>query len=117
MDIDKKEAQMGTIPADVFLIRSGGKFKADPPRQKVHPVTRDQLCIRNLTGSEVVVWFPRRFLVGSPAAEVYTLHPDETRCFSVAAETLAGVYPYGAYVVDAREFVEGNTPPDIIIDK
>jgi len=103
--------------ADVFLIRRGNVYKADPPRQKVHPASRNQLCVRNLTESDVVVWFPSHFLVGSPEADTYTLRPSETKCFSAGAETTAGVYPYAAYVVTAREFVEGNTPPDIIIDK
>jgi len=117
MAIEKKEAHMGSVPADVYLIKSGGKYKADPPRPKVHPLTRNQLCIRNFTGSDVYLWFPGRFMVGAAPADVYVLRDGETPCFTVPDTTVAGVYSYAAYVVAAKEFVEGNTPPDIIIDK
>jgi hypothetical protein len=103
--------------ADVFLIRRGNVYKADPPRQRVHPATRNQLCIRNLTGSNVLLWFPENVLVGESPADVHTLLSGGQACFSVASEALGGVYPYAAYVMDDSEFVEGNTPPDIIIDK
>ena len=103
-----------TTPADVIFHRSGSKYRADPPSHKAHPNTKPNVCFRNLTGYPVWVWFPGDFLIGSPALIVGA---DEDRCFNVNPEAAAGSYAYSAYVVGSNEFVEGNSPPEIIIDK
>jgi hypothetical protein len=116
--MDKKEVQVSDRLADVYLIKSGCKYKAEPSRARFFaPTPGDVLRICNLTGSEVRLWFPGDFLVGNPAADVYALRNTEAKGFTVPERTERGVYSYAAYVVEAKEFVEGNTPPDIIIDK
>ncbi len=99
-------------PADVIFIRRGSKYRAEPPSHKANVATKANVTFRNLTGSPVTVWFPGNFLQGSPRT---VGDADET--FDINPETLAGAYPYTAYVVTANEFVEGNSPPEIIIDK
>jgi len=109
----EKEAGMSrTTPADVIFHKSGSKYRADPPSHKAHPNTKANVCFRNLTGHPVWIWFPEDFLVGSPARL-----DDDDRCFEFNPAAAAGSYPYSAYVVGPNEFVEGNSPPEIIIDR
>jgi hypothetical protein len=113
--VTKEEERMSrTTPADVIFVRRGSKYRAEPPSHKVHPLSKDFVCFRNLTGYPVWVWFPGDFLIGSPALIVGA---DEDRCFNVNPAAAAGSYPYSAYVSGANDFVEGNSPPEIIIDR
>ena len=99
-------------PADVTFVKQGSKYRAQPPAHKANPLTKNSVTFRNVTGNPVLVWFPGNFLTGSPgelgAADV---------TFPINPASPAGSYPYAAYVVGANEFVEGNSPPEIIIDK
>jgi hypothetical protein len=101
----------GRAPADVVFIRRGSTYRAEPPSHKANPATKTNVTFRNLTGSQVLVWFPGSFLLGSPRP---LGDADET--FDISPEARAGAFPYAAYVVTANEFVEGNSPPEIIID-
>jgi hypothetical protein len=71
------------------------------------------VCFRNLTGSGVRVWFPGDFLVGSPL----NLENGDTLCVDINPATVAGTYPYAAQVTASGEFIQGNSPPEIIIDR
>lgn len=110
----KEEARMSrAIAADVIFVQRGSKYWAVPPRYKAHPFTKPGVSFYNLTGHPVSIWFPEDFLVGSPS-----LIPDrEERTYEVNPTATAGPHPYAAYVAGPDEFVEGNSPPDIIIDK
>lgn len=97
-------------PAHVIFIRRGGQYRAVPPAHAAPP-TDATVCFRNLTGSPVRVWFPGDFLRGSPTEIAH----DATQCFEINAA--AGAYTYAAQVTATNEFVEGNSPPEIIIDR
>ncbi len=99
-------------PADVTFIRRGSGYRAEPPSHKANPATKTNVTFRNLTGSPVLVWFPTDFLLGSPRTV-----GDTDESFDINPEARAGAFPYAAYVVTANQLVEGNSPPEIIIDK
>jgi hypothetical protein len=99
-------------PAHVIFNGRPGHYRAVPPSHTAPP-TATEVCFRNLTGSVVTVWFPGNFLLGSP----HVIENGETRCFQIDSATVAGTYPYAAQVAATGEFVEGNSPPDIIIDR
>jgi hypothetical protein len=102
-----------TTAADVIFVQRGSKYWAVPPSHKAHPFTKPSVSFYNLTGHPVWVWFPEDFLLGSPS-----LIPDnEERPFELNPKAAPGPHPYAAYVVGPNEFVEGNSPPEIIIDK
>jgi len=107
---------MGSVPRTCTSSRAEASTRPIPPAEgpPAHP---EPAVHPQLHGSDVYLWFPGRFMVGAAPADVYVLRDGETPCFTVPDTTVAGVYSYAAYVVAAKEFVEGNTPPDIIIDK
>jgi hypothetical protein len=99
-------------PADVVFKGRTGNYRAVPPVHTARPADT-QVCFRNLTGSPVRVWFPGDFLVGSP----FTMDQGETRCVDISPTAGAGTYSYSAQVSATGEFIEGNSPPEVIIDR
>jgi hypothetical protein len=101
------------VPADIVLRKTGPRYRATPPVYTAHPDTKPTVLIRNLTGSPVKVWSPQGALLDTPR-EI----PDTDEYpFPINPETRSGNYAYTAYVVGAEEFVEGNSPPEVIIDR
>jgi len=109
-----KEEPMGrAVPADIVFRKTRTDYRAAPPVYTAHPPTKATVLIRNLTGSRVKVWSPQNALLDTPRE----LDDQDEYPFPINAEKDSGTYAYTAYVVDADEFVEGNSPPVIIIDK
>jgi len=99
--------------ADIVLKKTGPWYRATPPTYTAHPASEPTVLIRNLTGSPVKVWSPQGALLDTPR-EI----PDtEEYPFPINTSIDSGTYVYTAYVVGAEEFVEGNSPPEIIIDR
>lgn len=98
------------IPADVVFKGHTGHYKANAHKTKPGDT---QVCFRNQTGSPVLVWFPDNFLVGSPA----TIAQGDTVCYPIREGLPGGVYTYAAQVTTTGEFVEGGSPPEIVIDR
>jgi hypothetical protein len=98
--------------AHVVFTGRGGHLRAVPPSYTAPP-TADSVCFRNLTGSVVRVWFPGDFLLGSPL----NLDNGETRCIDINPQAAPGAYTYAAQVAGANDFIQGNSPPEIIIDR
>ena len=98
-------------PADVNFVPHGGGYRAVPPSHVAHLFVKRTVTFRNFTGGNVDVFFPRGFLTGGPS----TIAAGAEATYTVAAVD-AGPYPYAAYVVDTKQFVEGGSSPEIIID-
>lgn len=98
-------------PANVVFTGHTGRYRANSHRTRPSDT---QVCFRNLTGSPVRVWFPGDFLLGSPL-----ILPDgtQTACLDINPAAAAGFYTYAAQVTTTGEFIQGNSPPDIIIDR
>jgi hypothetical protein len=110
----EKEASVSrTTAADVIFVQRGSQYRAVPPSHKAHPFTKPGVSFYNLTGHTVWVWFPEDFLLGSPSP----IADNAERTFDVNPEAAPGAHAYSAYVVGPNEFVEGNSPPEIIIDR
>lgn len=101
------------VPADIVFRKTGPNYRAAPPAYPAHPDTKATVLIRNMTGSRVKVWSPQNALLETPRE----IDDRDEYPFPINPEIGAGTYAYTAYVVDADEFVEGNSPPVIIIDK
>ncbi len=99
-------------PVDVSFVPHKGGYRAEPPSHVAHPFAKNTVTFRNFTGSPVDVFFPGGFLTGGPSRIDVNAEATWT-----IADVPAGVYPYAAYVVNAKQFVEGNSAPEIIIDK
>jgi len=109
-----KEEPMGReVPADIFFRKTGAQYRATPPVFNVHLASKPNVLIRNLTGDEVIVWAPQDVLLGTP----HSLASGTEYSFAVNDKLDAGTYVYTAWVVGTDQFVEGNSPPAIIIDK
>lgn len=99
-------------PVDVSFVPHGSRYRAQPPSHVARPYLKGTVTFRNYTGSAVDVFFPGGFLFGGPS----TIGAGREETYTIADNT-DGVYPYAAYVVDAKQFVEGNSSPEIIIDR
>ena len=109
-----KEESMGkATPADIIFRRAADGYRAVPPVYRAHPPSRDAVLIRNLTGHRVTVWSPQGVLDGTPRS----IDPRAEESFQINTAVDVGAFVYAAYVADEEEFVEGNSPPVIIIDK
>ncbi|HKZ33606.1 MAG TPA: hypothetical protein VJ648_14750 [Vicinamibacteria bacterium] len=98
-------------PADVVFKGHTGDYRANSHKTKPNDT---HVCFRNMTGSPVRVWFPGNFLLGSPL----TLDDStETRCLEINPEAASGTYTYAAQVTATGEFIKGNSPPEVIIDR
>jgi hypothetical protein len=98
-------------PVDVSFVPCGGGYRAVPPSHVARPFAKRTVTFRNFTRSEVDVFFPRGFLAGGKS----TISAGGEETYTIA-DVPGGSYPYAAYVVDAKQFVEGNSSPEIIID-
>lgn len=99
-------------PVDVSFVPHGSRYRAEPPSHVARPYAKGTVTFRNYTRSAVDVFFPGGVLTGGPP----TIAAGGEETYTIA-ELAAGVYPYAAYVVDAKQFVEGNSSPEIIIDR
>lgn len=109
----KEDAMGKEVPADIILRRRGSHYRAAPPVYRAHPPTSGSVRIRNITGSPVKVWSPQDALLETPRE----IADRDEYSFPINPRTDTGSYAYTAYVVDADDFVEGNSPPVIIIDR
>jgi len=100
-------------PADIVFRKTGNRYRAIPPAPIVNRLSQRELLVRNLTGLPVTVWAPQGVLLGTPL----DVPSKGEQIFAVNPDLEPGTYVYTAYVKDTDQFVEGNSPPAIIIDK
>jgi hypothetical protein len=111
----KEERNMALTRADIVFFKRGCcGYRAYPPTFFAHRTTNPVVTILNLTGHLVRVFFPKDVLRPEKSTEIAN---GELGTFRVNYELDSGSYVYVAYVDGTNQLVEGNSPPEIIIDK